>query len=174
MLISDQVLVSLAITSEKHIQYTLIKKQNKTDLKIRLNIVIILIFSLLVSSCMTTSELSKRQLKHLDKSLVGTWVGSETGVQYNDTKREWEMIRNQNGTYIINFKTHYPDYTSESTEEGYWWTKQGVFYEHCTSHKTDVYDYNVVSENIIEFKTIKIQTSFVRDNYVFTDKRKEN
>ena len=143
-------------------------------MKIRLNILIILIFTLLVSSCKTTSELSKRQLKHIDKSLVGTWVGSETGAQYKDTKQEWEMIRNQDGTYIIKFKTHYPDYTSESTEEGYWWTKQGIFYEHCTGHKTDVYEYKVVSENEIEFKSIKIQTYFVSHPYAFTVKRKEN
>ncbi len=145
-----------------------------TGMKIRLYIVNILIFTLVVTSCKTTSELSKRQLKHLDKSLVGTWVGSESGDQYKDTKQEWEMIRNQDGTYIINFKTHYPEYTSQSTEEGHWWTKHGIFYENCTGHKTDVYEYKVVSENEIEFKSIKIQSYFVRDSYTFTVNRKEN
>ena len=140
-------------------------------MKIRL---IILIFTLFMSSCMTSSKLSKRQLKHIDKSLVGTWVGSEIGVQNKDTKREWEMIRNQDGTYIINFKTHYPDYTSERTEEGHWWTKQGFFYEHCNGYKTDIYEYNVVSENEIEFKSIKIQTYYVAESHSFTDKSKEN
>lgn len=139
-------------------------------MKIRL---IVLIFTLFMSSCMTTFKLSKRQLKDIDKSLVGTWVGSETGLKNKGTKHEWEMIRNQDGTYIINFKTHYPYYISESTEEGYWWTKQGFFYEHCKGYKTDIYEYKVMNENEIEFKSIKIQTYFVAESHLYTDRRKE-
>ena len=129
---------------------------------------------LIVSSCMTTSELSKRQLKNIDKTLVGTWIGSETGIQFKNTKREWEMIRNEDGTFILKFKTHNSDYISESTEEGIWWTKNGKFYEHHTGYKTDVYEYEVQNENEIKFKSIKIRTYCESDTYEFIDKRKIN
>lgn len=131
------------------------------------------IVSLTMSSCMTTKQLSNRQLKRLDKALVGTWVGSETGNQLKDVKREWEMVRNEDGTFVLNFKTHFVDYTSEDTETGYWWTKNGKFYEYHSGQKTDIYAYEVLNENEVKFIAKKIRAYFEGDaSYEFIDRRK--
>jgi len=133
----------------------------------------ILIIAVIASSCSTTKQLSKGQLKKLDKSLVGTWVGSESGNQLEGVKREWEMIRNEDGTFVLNFKAYFEDYTSEDTENGYWWTKNGKFYEYHLGQKTDVYFYKVLNENEVKFTAKKIRAYFESDTtYEFIDKRK--
>lgn len=128
---------------------------------------------LALSSCKTTTSLSNGQLKRLDKALIGKWVGSETGNQLEDVKREWEMTRNSDGTFVLNFKTYFADDISEDTETGYWWTKNGKFYEYHSGEKTDIYFYEVLNENEVKFIAKKIKAYFEGDaSYEFIDTRK--
>ncbi len=131
------------------------------------------IVSLITISCSTSKQLSRKQLNELDTALVGVWIGDETGQQLKDIKREWEMVRNEDGTFILYFKTYYPTYTYEHEETGYWWTKNGIFYEYHTGYHTDVYKYEILNENEVKFIAIKSKSYFEgKGTYIFVDKRK--
>lgn len=139
----------------------------------KFTLVLGIIVSLTIISCSTSKQLSQRQINELDKALVGVWIGSEIGQQLKDIKREWEMVRNEDGTFILFFKTYYPTYTYEHEETGYWWTKNGRFYEHHTGYHTDVYQYQVLNENEVMFTAIKLKSYSESDGtYIFIDKRK--
>lgn len=82
------------------------------------------------------------------------------------------MNRYDDGNFTITFTTNYLGDEQVSVEEGKWWTKKNKFYEyHNESKKTDIYEYHVLDDDNIKFKSIKISLEMEVDSYEFTDTR---
>mgnify|MGYP003521418023 CR=1 FL=1 len=87
--------------------------------------------------------------------------------------KEWEMIRNEDGTFQLDFKAIYPDEIEEVTETGTWYTDKNKFYEfHTESNKTDTYTFEVLNKDEVKFVMIDSEINFDKPNYTFIDKRK--
>ena len=134
------------------------------------SILIIIIFGF--TSCSTTKSLSNG--KNIDKRLVGIWTGFENDDQVKGMRKEWEMIRNNDGTFVLDFKAITSEETQEFIEKGTWWIEKGQFFEyHSESDKTDIYNYEVLNKNEIRFTMIKSAVDFNNPDYTFIDKRKK-
>jgi len=131
----------------------------------------ILLFSILTSCSTGLTKLPSG--KEIDNALVGVWAGSEKDQQYEGFEKTWEMTRNNDGTFILNFKTIDEGESDEHTETGNWWIKNDKFYEfHDDSGKTDIYKYEVLDNNRIKFVSKNIKVSMNAENYEFVDTRK--
>lgn len=126
---------------------------------------------LLLNSCSTTNKTTTLPNgKQIDNRLIGIWKGSENDKQMADLKKEWEMERNSDGTFSLNFKTFYQGKTDEFTELGNWWVKGNTFYEyHTDSDKTDTYTYKVLNKEQVKFKMLSTEIDFNEENYTFID-----
>lgn len=141
------------------------KKINTSTLS--LLIIVILGFT----SCSTIKSLPNR--KTIDKRLVGTWAGSEKDQQIEGVSKEWEMLRKEDGTFVLDFKAITPNETEEFTEKGTWWIEQNKFFEyHTDSNKTDTYKFEVLNKNEIKFEMLNTDVDFENPNYTFIDTRK--
>ena len=110
----------------------------------------------------------------IDNRLVGVWSGSEKDQQIDGVEKKWDMTRNADGTFVLDFAFTQNGRTQETQETGNWWVKGNKFYEyHEESGKTDVYTYSVLSENQIKFKSQSISVGMNNDSYEFTDTRKK-
>lgn len=113
--------------------------------------------------------------KQIDKRLVGTWIGSEKDQQIDGVEKNWVMIRNEDGTFILDFTFKQDGEIHNLNENGNWWIENGKFYEfHMESGKTDLYKYNVLNKNQIKFTSESISVEMNSDNYTFTDTRKNS
>ncbi len=122
----------------------------------------------MVSACSSVKTLSNG--KKIDTQLVGTWEGSETGVQMEDTKKEWKMIRDEDGTFVLHFKTTTDGEVDEFTEDGTWWVEGNRFFEyHSNSENTDTYEYTVLDKQRVQFKMLNSAMNFNEKEYVFID-----
>lgn len=123
------------------------------------------------SSCKTNQSLVNG--KSIDPRLVGTWAGSEKDQQVEGFSKEWEMTRNQDGTFVLDFKAISQDEVVESIETGTWYTDKNKFYEfHTESNKTDSYTFEVLNKDEVKFVMIDSEVNFDKPNYTFIDKRK--
>ncbi|WP_367754603.1 hypothetical protein [Flavobacterium sp. WC2430] len=134
----------------------------------------IVLFSILVilfSSCSTSKNtITLSSGKKIDSRLIGVWKGSENGKQIANLTKEWEMKRNSDGTFTINFTTISDSITDEFEESGNWWIKGKKFYEyHDDSKETDIYNYTILNEEQVKFKMIKTDIDFAEENYTFVD-----
>jgi hypothetical protein len=136
-----------------------------------INITIMLfIVTLTLSSC--SSLVSLPNEKKIDKRLVGNWQGSEIDKQIIGMKKEWKMVRNNDGTFSLDFKTNNDGDISEFTENGNWWVEGNKFYEyHEVSGKTDTYLYSVLNKDQIQFEMLNTGVDFDDKNYTFIDTR---
>ena len=131
---------------------------------------LMMIFAISCSTQMTTLENGKK----IDNRLVGVWSGSEKDQQIDGVSKKWDMTRNADGTFILDFVFTQNGRTQETQETGNWWIKGNKFYEyHEESGKTDVYTYSVLNENQIKFKSQSISVGMNNDSYEFTDTRKK-
>ena len=138
----------------------------------RINIsTLILLIIIGFTSCSTIKSLPNG--KTIDKRLVGTWAGSEKDQQIKGLSKEWEMLRKEDGTFVLDFKAIAPEETQEFTEKGTWWIEQDKFFEyHTESDKTDTYKFEVLNKNEIKFEMLNTDIHFENPNYTFIDKRK--
>ncbi|WP_157474522.1 lipocalin family protein [Dyadobacter sp. Leaf189] len=127
---------------------------------------------LILASCsngLTTTSPGKK----IDNRLVGVWTGSEQDQQIEGAQKIWEMTRNSDGTFLLNFKTIIKGESDEHTEKGNWWVKNGKFYEfHDDSGETDIYKYEVLDNNRIKFISKQINVEMNTESYEFIDTRK--
>ena len=49
--------------------------------------------------------------------------GPEQDQQIEGAHKEWEMTRNSDGTFLLNFKTIIKGESNQHTETGNWWVK---------------------------------------------------
>lgn len=139
----------------------------------------LILFSFLVilfSSCSTSHKtITLSNGKKIDSRLIGVWKGSEKGKQISNLTKEWEMERNSDGTFTLNFKTISDGNTDEFVETGNWWIKGKNFYEyHSDSAKTDIYNYSILNKEQVKFKMINTDIDFAEENYTFIDTKISN
>lgn len=138
--------------------------------KKKINFLILVLITLTFSSCSSGKSLSNG--KKIDNQLVGVWEGLEIDKQVIGLKKEWEMTRNNDGTFVLKFRTIYGGVTDEIVEKGNWWTKGNKFFEyHEDSEKTDTYKYTVLNKDQIQFEMINTDVEFKDSNYTFIDTR---
>lgn len=136
--------------------------------KIKNSFFIALTIILTLSSCSSIKTLPIG--KQIDKKLVGIWEGSETDKQVKGLKKEWRMIRNDDGTFTLNFKTTYQGEIDELIEKGKWWTNENTFYEyHENSDKTDTYKYIILNKNQVRFEILSTSVELEDKKYSFID-----
>lgn len=112
--------------------------------------------------------------KKVDLRLVGVWQGSEKDQQMEGVSKKWEMIRNDDATFKIDFETFLEGDTSKLTETGNWWVKGDKFYEyHKGSGQTDVYTYKILHSDQVKFSSFKMAYAMDAGKYEFTDTRKK-
>ncbi|MDR2206457.1 MAG: hypothetical protein LBE36_09945 [Flavobacteriaceae bacterium] len=129
------------------------------------------IISLVMISCGSMKTLSNG--KQIDNRLIGIWTGFESDKQIESMSKKWEMTRNDDGTFVLDFKYTQDGKTFNSIETGNWWIENGKFYEfHEESGGTDVYEYTVIDKNHIKFKSVNISIDMNVDSYEFIDSRK--
>lgn len=111
--------------------------------------------------------------KEIDKRLVGVWLGSEKGEQFEGVQKSWEMTRIADGTFILDFKFIKNGISQGHHETGTWWIEEGKFHEfHDNSKETDVYNYKVLDDKRIKFSSEQMSVEMNSDNYEFIDVRK--
>ncbi|AXP81920.1 hypothetical protein CJ739_2855 [Mariniflexile rhizosphaerae] len=138
--------------------------------KIKNLFTVITVVTLTLSSCSSLKTLSNG--KQIDKNLVGIWEGSETDKQVQGLKKDWQMTRSDDGTFILNFKTTYEGETEELIEKGNWWVKGKLFFEyHENSDETDTYKYVLLNKDQAKFEMINTEVEFEDKNYTFIDTR---
>ncbi|MFA7617269.1 MAG: lipocalin family protein, partial [Weeksellaceae bacterium] len=118
--------------------------------------------------------------KEIDKRLIGTWEGSEKNNQMEGMEKKWTMIRNEDGTFHLDFEFTMDGDTEYSEETGTWWIEDGKFHEyHDYSDETDIYDYEVLNKKSVKFKSQSLFMEMESDTYEFIDykvktKKKKN
>ena len=136
------------------------------------NFITTLLLSLFLFSC--TTQLTKLPTgKKIDSRLVGEWTGAEKDKQIEGVQKSWEMNRRADGTFTLDFKFTQDGETQQTEEIGEWWIADGKFYEfHQGSGETNTYEYTVLNEDQVKFKSLKMSQDMSRESYEFIDKRK--
>ena len=108
---------------------------------------------------------ASRTTDDLKRLFVGTWEGHHMDRK-TKVLRTWIQHRFEDGTYAIVFVHHTDQGVFEKRQEGTWWIKGQRFYEMAPDvmDAPDEYDFEVVSDNEIRFKSTS-------KDYEFTDKR---
>ena len=125
----------------------------------------ILLFSLL---CLGT--LSFAQKKEYDKNMIGCYKGSEQNQQVEGVSKYWVSCRLEKGKSVLLFVSINKDgEVIQTTENGNWWTNNGKYYElHKYDNVTDVYNYKVLENGDVSFKSIELMGK-QDDTYEFID-----
>jgi hypothetical protein len=125
---------------------------------------------LLILSTFSHFIYAQETTKTYDPKLVGCWKGSEIGQQMKGTSKYWVSCRFENGTSTLLFVAIDKNgEVTQETENGKWWVENGKYYElHNYDGVTDIYDYEVVDENTINFKAIELMGE-KNNSYIFTD-----
>ena len=108
--------------------------------------------------------------KTYDPKLVGCWKGSEVNQQIDGVGKYWVACRFENGTSTLLFiAIEENGNVIQETENGKWWIENGKFYElHNYDKVVDIYNYEVVDENTVNFKSIELMGK-KNDTYSFSD-----
>lgn len=137
------------------------------------NLLTVSVCLLFLTSC-GSHLVSVNNDKKIDKRLVGTWVGSEKEEQLEGLEKNWEMQRNEDGTFVLDFRFKRDGEIQNSIEHGNWWVENGKFYEfHEYSGKTDSYQYKVLDKDQVKFSAENIYMAMENENYTFIDTRKD-
>jgi hypothetical protein len=124
----------------------------------------------LISNFIFSQKTASLEGKKFDSKLVGCWKGSETNQQMDGFSKYWVACRFENGTSTLLFiAIDKNGEVTQETENGKWWVENGKFYElHNYDNVTDIYDYEVVDNNTINFKSIELMGK--KDtSYTFSD-----
>ncbi len=130
---------------------------------------------LLILSTFSQFGYAQETTKTYDPKLVGCWKGSEIGQQMKGTSKYWVSCRFENGTSTLLFVAIDKNgEVTQETENGKWWVENGKYYElHNYDGVTDIYDYEIVDENTINFKAIELMGE-KNNSYIFTDYKIED
>lgn len=141
--------------------------------KLLLVCVVAIVPVMMATSCSTPQYLMKTSGgKAIDTRLVGDWEGSEADNQIKGMTKHWKMQRTADGRFVLDFKATMGGETQQFVEEGSWWVKDGKFYElHDNSGKTDTYEYTLLNEDQVRFKSISLGVSHEIPEYEFIDTR---
>jgi len=126
----------------------------------------LILMSILQAGCGTVNTTPQGNTREDTSHIfIGTWEGEHMDHEAN-LLRTWIQNRSEDGTYTIVFYHHTEKGIYESTQKGKWWIEGNRFYEIAAGvmKEPDVYQFEIVSENEIRFRSI------VKD-YEFIDKR---
>jgi hypothetical protein len=129
----------------------------------------ILVFTLITNFIFGQQSASPNG-KTYDPKLVGCWKGSEVNQQIDGVSKYWIACRFENGTSTLLFvAVEKNGNVTQETENGKWWVENGKFYElHNYDKIVDIYNYEVVDENTVNFKSIELMGK-KNDTYSFSD-----
>jgi len=102
----------------------------------------------------------KVQSLSIDVRMIGIWQGEYT--EEDGALKRWIQIRNEDGTYRIEFRFIELDgIVHRLAEDGKWWVEKGLFYEITPSWMTqpDVYQYRFQDNECIEFLLVESHES---------------
>ncbi|MEJ8597570.1 hypothetical protein JSO62_02510 [Riemerella anatipestifer] len=113
---------------------------------------------------------SYAQKKEFDTKMIGCYKGSEENQQIGGVSKYWVSCRLDGGKSILLFvMIDENGKVKQTTENGSWWTQNGKYYElHNYDNITDVYNYKVLENGDVQFKSIKIMGR-EDDTYEFID-----
>ena len=134
-----------------------------TKTKIVLALILVM---LLQPSCSTTDKSApKNELEDTRRMFIGIWEGEYVNNE-GRTERTWIQKRSADGTYNIAFVHYTAKGVRKTKGQGKWWLEGDRFYETAPDvmKKPDVYQFEIVSEDEIRFKS-------VGKDYEFVDKR---
>lgn len=125
---------------------------------------------LLILPLVCFSFFSFAQEKQYDKNIMGCYKGSEQNQQISGLSKYWVSCRLEDGKSILLFVSiNENGDVKQYTENGTWWTNNGKFYEyHSYSDLTDIYEYKVMDNGNIKFKSIKLLGNY-DSSYEFID-----
>ncbi len=137
--------------------------------------IIYVILSLLIFiQCASLKKTSIKSSKQLDVRLFGSWKGSEQRQLIEGVQSSWIQHRFEDGKFLL--LASYIDNGDiiQDAEKGEWWIEDGLFYElHYFSNKTDVYEFEVLDNNHIKFKSKSMAYETNTETYEFIDIRIE-
>ncbi len=103
--------------------------------------------------------------------MIGCYKGSEKNQQVDGYSKYWVSCRLDKGKSVLFFvaiNTDNGDIT-KTTENGTWWTSNGIYYElHKNDNVTDSYNYQVLENGDVNFKSIELMRK-QDEAYKFTD-----
>ncbi len=109
------------------------------------------------------------QKKEYDPKMMGCYKGSEANQQVDGISKYWVSCRLDKGKSVLLFVTIDHGRVQQTTENGTWWTGNGKYYElHKYDNVTDVYNYEVLSNGDVRFRSIELMGQ-QDDTYEFTD-----
>lgn len=105
---------------------------------------------------------------NLDERFVGVWKGTDHGKFFKDETNSWVVNRRSDGTLNISFMTIKTDEeTSYSEEVGYWYVKDGEYFEYKESDdKIDCYTFLFHSKDSIHFIIKEAETKEEPYNFI--------
>ena len=126
---------------------------------------LVLFITILLFNCS-----DKKQEKEIDPLLIGTWTGSEYGLEKEGMQKRWIQHRFKDGTYIIIFTTIEGNDVDSYAEKGKWWIEDKKFHEYnFIRGGTDIYNYKILDKDHIKFKAVKLTYEQTNPNYEFVD-----
>lgn len=110
------------------------------------------------------------QKKEFDPKMIGCYKGSEENQQVEGLKKYWVSCRMDGGKSVLLFVAiDQNGEVKQTTENGSWWTQKGKYYElHDYDKVTDTYNYKVLANGDVQFKSIELMGKS-DDTYEFTD-----
>jgi len=119
---------------------------------------------------LSLGTLGYAQKKEYDKNMIGCYKGAEQNQQYEGVSKYWVSCRLEEGKSVLLFVAVSKDgNVQQTTENGTWWTDNGKYYElHKTDNVTDIYNYKVLDNGNVKFKSIEMMGK-ADNTYEFTD-----
>ena len=117
----------------------------------------------LVLGCAAVQAPSKGDVSDdVKRIFIGTWEGEHVDQEGN-LLRTWIQRRSEDGTYAITFVHYSGKGIRKSRQRGKWWIEGDRFYEIAPSamEDPDVYQFEILNENKICFKSITTDYEFV-------------
>ena len=110
-----------------------------------------------------------------DTKLIGCFKGSEENQQEAGMSKYWISCRYEGGKSLLLFIAIDKDGDVEQvTEDCLWWTENGKYFEfHKNDKVTDIYNYNVLENGDVKFKSIEFMGK-PYSSYEFIDYKIKN
>ena len=113
--------------------------------------------------CATVSDKTRQPgIEAVRQQLVGTWEGEHVDGE-GRLVRSWIQNRSDDGSYTIVFRHQTEKGVFETRQEGKWWIEGNRFYEIASDgmKEPDVYEFEILNENEIRFKSLIKAYEFV-------------
>jgi len=136
-------------------------------MKLGMFLVLVLLYA--VSGGCSTAADNTRQvgIEAVRQQFIGAWEGEHVDGE-GRLVRSWIQNRSEDGTYAIVFRHHTEKGVFESRQKGKWWIEGNRFYEIAPDvmNEPDVYEFEILNENEIRFKSVTKAYEFVDRRHV--------